>query len=424
MTRKRVTGEIFEITCHGGADKTITVVPVELSHGDGDTILRGLILAPEGSPMENYVLSLSIKLPPEYPFKPPKIEFENKVWHPRVNYELGSLCMPKLSPEKWDPKLHLEPCLASIQHMLIDPFMDPTSMGLAKNRIACEQYYKNRNQYSRVSRAVTADSNEGYGKISFHDHRIASIQKVISTLPNEIKYTCSIFCERKSIFTWHLLLFIIPAVDIYQYYTAQHTQQFPLRLTSFDFRFKANELRVGIPEMGVSKDKCWAIRRVSTLVIKKEQCDADPRKLKDHPPMCELSLKWIRPEIVPQRFAEKITLTGPLSERLYSVDVTLDPSSFDSLTRGAVNIQVCFRKLLPMASMWENIGCLLGISAGKLKEIKHDEKSADNCLREMLNTWLESTTQRPTWATLAEAVQPFNESIAEELRHCDIKLNS
>ena len=413
---RRVLGELCEII--SGTDKTIAMMPIELKSDANKFFsaqLRGLILAPEGAPMENYVLSLSVEISQEYPFKPPKIRFENQVWHPRVRFENGVICMPELTKAEWQPKLKLETCLASIQHMLVEPFLDPTKGSL--NSEAFDEYFQNHDEYNRKSKAFTMESNEGYGKIGFDDHRIASIQATIRLpqLAHLVKYKCSIFCQRKSTYTWNLILFIFPAVDIYQHHAEKHTQKFAPRLTSFEFGFKPSELSVGIPKNGSSKDKCWAIRPVSTLIVKKDECDDDPRKFNSRRPSCELSFEWIRTEIAPQRLIEKITLNGPSSELLYCVDVTVDPSNFSAWTLD-LNIQTCFRKLLPVASAWENIGCLLGIPDGRLKQIKHDERSADNCLREMLNTWLK---QKPTWMALAEAVKPFNECIAEELQGYD-----
>lgn len=412
---RRLKRDLRDIINHG-EDGTIAVSPIDLGMSwdqrriDYEPRLRGLILAPEGAPMENYILSLSIKIPLQYPFKPPKIEFENRVWHPRVDSN-GVLCLPELSSD-WKFELSLEALLASIQHMLVEPSLNPAEVDIMANREACHQYFEDRNKYNQVSKATTIESNEGYGKISFDDQRIASIQATLSLLSDLVKYNCSIVCQHKSKSKWNLMLFIFPALYIYKHHAAKHAQWSLPRLTSFEFTFNQAELKVVIPENGISRDRCWVITPCSTLVVKKEQCDADPRKLKTQSPSCELSLEWRRPESIPQRLIEKITLSGLDGQLLYSVDVTLDPNSFDAFRVHNLDIQTCFRKLLPLASKWKNIGCLLGISAGMLDRIKHDEQTAENCLQEMVRTWLQQT---PTWSALAEAVRPFDESIAKEL---------
>ena len=47
--------------------------------------LRGWIIGPEGSVYEGGVFEMEIKLPQDYPFKPPIIKFVTKVYHPNVN---------------------------------------------------------------------------------------------------------------------------------------------------------------------------------------------------------------------------------------------------------------------------------------------------------------------------------------------------
>ena len=77
-----------------------------------------------------------------------------------------------------------------------------------------------------------------------------------------------------------------------------------------------------------------------------------------------------------------------------------------------------FRATLSIAAEWQNVGTLLNIPDGTLSRIKHDvgEIGAISCLRVMLTEWLRRTDPPPTWSELADAVELFNESKAEDIR--------
>ena len=77
-----------------------------------------------------------------------------------------------------------------------------------------------------------------------------------------------------------------------------------------------------------------------------------------------------------------------------------------------------FKKLLPLAADWNNIGVLLGIKDNILREIRHNEKQGYDCLREMLSEWLKIDNPPPTWNSLADAVKLFNAAIAQEIKNC------
>ena len=60
-------------------------------------------MGPGDSPYSGGVFFVNIHFPPDYPFKPPKVQFATKVYHPNVNSQ-GSICLDILK-EQWSPAL-------------------------------------------------------------------------------------------------------------------------------------------------------------------------------------------------------------------------------------------------------------------------------------------------------------------------------
>eukprot|EP00913_Durusdinium_trenchii_P032322 g30263.t1 len=75
---------------------------------------------PMGTPYENGLFRLKIRIPEDYPFRPPRINFETKVWCPHVNPRHGSIELDLLS-DHWSPALSLAKVIASIIGLLEAP---------------------------------------------------------------------------------------------------------------------------------------------------------------------------------------------------------------------------------------------------------------------------------------------------------------
>jgi ubiquitin-protein ligase len=77
-------------------------------------------MGPGDSPYSGGVFFVLIHFPPDYPFKPPKVQFQTKVYHPNVNSQ-GSICLDILK-EQWSPALTIsKACFFATAPALFSP---------------------------------------------------------------------------------------------------------------------------------------------------------------------------------------------------------------------------------------------------------------------------------------------------------------
>lgn len=67
--------------------------------GDSFTHWKGRIRGPDGTPYAGGTFVVDIQIPANYPFEPPKMRFDTKVWHPNVSSQNGAICLDILKKE-------------------------------------------------------------------------------------------------------------------------------------------------------------------------------------------------------------------------------------------------------------------------------------------------------------------------------------
>eukprot|EP00754_Rhynchopus_humris_P001291 Rhum_TRINITY_DN10779_c0_g10::Rhum_TRINITY_DN10779_c0_g10_i1::g.39717::m.39717/K06689/UBE2D, UBC4, UBC5; ubiquitin-conjugating enzyme E2 D len=83
---------------------------------------KATIMGPEESPYQGGIFFLNIHFPPDYPFKPPRLQFTTKLYHPNINSN-GGICLDILK-DQWSPALTISKVLLSICSLLTDPNPD------------------------------------------------------------------------------------------------------------------------------------------------------------------------------------------------------------------------------------------------------------------------------------------------------------
>ena len=98
------------------------------------------IMGPDSSPYQGGVFFLDIQFPREYPFKPPKMKFNTKIYHPNIN-KGGFICVDILKGD-WSPALTISKVLLSICSLLNDPNPnDPLEPDIARQYKAHPKRY-------------------------------------------------------------------------------------------------------------------------------------------------------------------------------------------------------------------------------------------------------------------------------------------
>ena len=109
---------------------------------------KATIMGPSDSPYSGGLFHLDINFTDKYPFKPPKVIFRTKVYHPNISYN-GSICLDLLKTE-WSPALTISKLLLSICSLLTDPNpSDPLVPSIAN------QYINNNEKYIETAREWT-----------------------------------------------------------------------------------------------------------------------------------------------------------------------------------------------------------------------------------------------------------------------------
>jgi len=114
---------------------------------------QGLIV-PENAPYNKGAFRIEINFPAEYPFKPPKINFRTKIYHPNID-EKGQVCLPIISAENWKPATKTDQVIQALVALVNDPEPEhPLRADIA------EEYVKDRRKFIKNAEEFTRKHGE------------------------------------------------------------------------------------------------------------------------------------------------------------------------------------------------------------------------------------------------------------------------
>jgi len=113
--------------------------------GDTPIVLIGRIL-PKSSPYSQGSFQIEIKIPTDFPFKPPEVKFVTQIYHPNVDKE-GKICVDLLNAsESWKPTTPIVDIINAVIQVIDHPKIDH-----ALNADIAHQYQSNSQQFMKTA---------------------------------------------------------------------------------------------------------------------------------------------------------------------------------------------------------------------------------------------------------------------------------
>ena len=112
MTDKQSLSDRFQ---NGKATESVQAVWPDINN----LLELDVIVRPKSGYWQGAQYTFHVVVPSEYPYKPPRVQLQEKIYHPNIDYE-GNVCLDILRKE-WKPVYTLENVLIGLEFLLLNP---------------------------------------------------------------------------------------------------------------------------------------------------------------------------------------------------------------------------------------------------------------------------------------------------------------
>lgn len=111
---------------------------------------KGIIAGPPDTVYQDGKFQIDIVIPSNYPYHPPTMKFDTKIWHPNMSSQTGAICLDILKNE-WSPALSIRTALLSIQALMCCP--EPSD---PQDAVVAKQFTEQRDAFNKQAKDWTS----------------------------------------------------------------------------------------------------------------------------------------------------------------------------------------------------------------------------------------------------------------------------